>query len=73
MKIAVWILGSLIGMDAIVFAYFNIFRASYYYPDRYEDAFTATFYCFVIGLPLLITFAFVYARYRKFQKLDAKK
>jgi hypothetical protein len=73
MKIAVWVLGLLLGIDALVFAYFSIFGAFYYYPDRYEYAFAATFYCFIVGLPILIAFAFVFARYRKLQKLNAKK
>ena len=65
MKIALWSLGALLGLDAIVLSYFFIFRAAYYFPDRYEDAFAAAFYCGVTGIPLLIAFIVIFIQHKK--------
>lgn len=56
MKAALWILGSLIAADAMFLSYFYVIRPDYYFPDRYEDAFAATFYALLFGLPVLGSF-----------------
>ncbi len=59
MKAALWILGSLLGADLLFLSYFYVVRADYYFPGRYEDAFAATFYALLFGLPVLGAFVTV--------------
>lgn len=35
---------------ALLYVYFNVWHAAYYYPDRYEDAFEATFVALILGV-----------------------
>lgn len=56
MKIALWILGVLLVLDLLFVSYFHVFRASYYFPDRYEDALQADVYALLFGLPVLGSF-----------------
>ncbi len=56
MKTALWILGALLGADALFLAYFYVIRADYYFPGRYEDALAATFFALLFGLPVLVAF-----------------
>jgi hypothetical protein len=57
MKKALWILGGLLMCDGLFLSYYHIFRRAYYFPDRYEDAFAATAYALLFGLPVLGAFA----------------
>jgi len=59
MKAALWILGSLLAADLLFLSYFYVIRADYYFPGRYEDAFAATFYALLFGLPALGAFVTV--------------
>jgi hypothetical protein len=52
MKAALWILGSLLTLDALYLGYFHVLRANYYFPDRYEDAMGATINGLLFGLPV---------------------
>ncbi len=65
MKAALWILGSLLAADLLFLSYFNVIRADYYFPDRYETAFAATFYGLLFGLPVLGAFVAVLVLYVK--------
>lgn len=56
MKMALQILGLLLAADAIFLSYFYVLRADYYFPDRYEDAFAATVYGLLFGLPVFGAF-----------------
>jgi len=56
MKTVLWILGSLLVADVLFLSYFYLIRADYYFPDRYEDAFAATVYALLFGLPVLGAF-----------------
>ena len=63
MKVTLWILGVLLALDMLSISYFYVFRAGYYFPDRYEDALGATLYALLFGLPALgsfVTLLFVY-------------
>ena len=65
MKATLWILGSLLAAIAVFLSYFWVIRADYYFPNRYEDALSATFYALLIGLPVLgafITMLVLYLR-----------
>jgi hypothetical protein len=57
MKKALWVFGSLLVCDALFLSYYHVFRRAYYFPDRYEDAFAATAYALLFGLPVLGVFA----------------
>ncbi|MBN2643191.1 MAG: hypothetical protein JXR78_16180 [Victivallales bacterium] len=59
MKTSLWVLGSLLAADALYLSYFYVIRADYYFPGRYEDAFAATFYALLLGLPVLGAFVVV--------------
>jgi len=59
MKTALWILGSLLAADLLFLSWFYVIRADYYFPGRYEDAFAATFYALLFGLPVLGAFVAV--------------
>ena len=63
MKTALWILGSLLAADALFLSYFHVIRRDYYFPGRYEDAFAATFYALLVGLPVLGAFVAVMVIY----------
>ncbi len=63
MKTALWILGSLLAADALFLSYFYVIRADYYFPGRYEDAFAATLYALLLGLPVLGAFVAVLVFY----------
>jgi hypothetical protein len=68
MKTTLWILGSLLGADGLFLSYFYVIRADYYFPGRYEDAFAATLYALLLGLPVLGAFVavlVVYLRQRR--------
>jgi hypothetical protein len=56
MKRALWILGTVLLIDLFYVSYFYVWRASYYFPDRYEDAFGAIALALLIGLPVLGAF-----------------
>ena len=56
MKKALWILGALLVCDVLLLSYYHVFRRAYYFPDRYEDAFAATAYALLVGLPILGAF-----------------
>ena len=56
MKTTILILGVLLVLDLLFVSYFHVFRASYYFPDRYEDAFQADVYALLFGLPVLGAF-----------------
>jgi hypothetical protein len=57
-----WVLGGLMLADVIFLSYFWVFRAAYYFPDRYEEAYRATAVgggcglLFVFAFPLLWSF-----------------
>jgi hypothetical protein len=55
-KAALYILGGVLLADLLFIAYFWVLRADYYFPGRYEDAFAATFYALLVGLPVLGAF-----------------
>ena len=55
-KCALWTLGALLAFDMLFVSYFHVFRASYYFPGRYEDAFLADFWALVFGIPILCVF-----------------
>ena len=63
MKATLWILGLLLMSDLLFVSYFHVFRRGYYFPDRYEDAFAATFYALLFGLPVLGSFVTVLVLY----------
>ena len=65
MKTALWVLGALLAIDALELSYFFIFRASYYFPDRYEDAYAAGAYGGIVAIILMIAFALVLAEHLK--------
>jgi len=68
MRIALWILGLLLVLDLLFVSYFHVFRASYYFPDRYEDALVADLYALLFGLPVLgsfVTLLVIYLRRRR--------
>jgi hypothetical protein len=52
MKTALWIFGVLLTIDVLYLSHFYVFQASYYFPDRYEDAIRATINGLLFGLPL---------------------
>ncbi len=56
MKTALWILGALLAFDLLFVSYFHVLRASYYFPDRYEEAFVGDFYALLFGLPVFGAF-----------------
>jgi predicted outer membrane lipoprotein len=76
MKAALWILGSLLVADLVFLSHFYLIRADYYFPGRYEDAFAATFYALLLGLPVLGAFVAISALYltqaRSTPKCDAQ-
>jgi hypothetical protein len=55
----------LLAADALFLSYFYVIRADYYFPGRYEDAFAATFYALLFGLPVLGSFVTVLVLYLK--------
>ena len=55
-KTALWILGVMLVLDLLFVSYFHVFRASYYFPDRYEAALTADLYALLFCLPVLGSF-----------------
>ena len=61
MKTILRVLGALLVLDLLFVSYFHIFRAGYYFPDRYEDAVVADFYAVVFGLPIFAAFVTVLA------------
>jgi len=63
MKLTLWILGLLLLGDLLFISYFHVFRRGYYFPDRYEDAYLATFYAVLLGLPVLIAFLIIMGRF----------
>jgi hypothetical protein len=67
-KAALWILGGLLAADALFVSYFNVLRAGYYFPDRYEDAYAATFNALLFGLPVLGAFIAVLVFYLNRQR-----
>lgn len=56
MKAALWILGGFLAADLLFLSYFYLIRADYYFPGAYEDAFRATIYALLFGLPVLGAF-----------------
>ncbi len=56
MNKALYILGGLLVIDIMAYLYFNVFRADYYFPDRYEEAFAATAIMLLLGLPVFGAF-----------------
>jgi hypothetical protein len=56
MKRALWTLGAVLMADLLYLSYFYVWRASYYFPGRYEEAFTATLVALFVGLPVLGAF-----------------
>lgn len=65
MRRVLWILGGLLIADALFLSYFYVIRAGYYFPGRYEDAFVATFYALLFGLPVLGAFVAVLVMHLK--------
>lgn len=55
-KTALWILGVLLVLDLLFVSYFHVFRAGYYFPDRYEEALGADLFALLFGLPVLGAF-----------------
>ncbi len=61
MKTTLKILGGLLTADVLFLSYFYVVRADYYFPGRYEDAFAATFYALLFGLPVFGAFIALFA------------
>jgi hypothetical protein len=64
-KTTLYILGGILVADLLFVAYFWVLRAEYYFPGRYEDAFVATFYALLVGLPVLGAFVALLIMYLK--------
>ncbi len=56
MKRALWILGAVLVADLLYVSYFHVWRASYYFPGRYEEALAADMLALLVGLPGLGAF-----------------
>lgn len=68
MKAALWVLGLLLIADVVFVGYFHVFRANYYFPNRYEDAIAADACALVAGIPVLaslVTLLIINYRKRK--------
>jgi hypothetical protein len=61
MRRLLWVIGYMLLADAAFLSYFWVFRHGYYFPDRYEDAFSATVIALAIAAPLLIAFVVLLA------------
>lgn len=68
MKIALWIVGVLLVLDLLFVSYFHVFRASYYFPGRYEDALLPDLFALMFGLPLLVAFVVLLIDYLRRRK-----
>ena len=51
MRVTLRVLGVLLVFDFLFVSDFHVFRAGYYFPDRYEDALEATLCALLFGLP----------------------
>jgi len=59
--VLLWTLCGLMVCDVLYLSYFWIFRADYYFPDRYEQAYAAAIPALGIGLVLVLLFPLIWA------------
>lgn len=73
MKVSLWILGCLLGVDVLFLSYFWVFRRDYYFPGRYEEAFAATACGLLAGIILIIPLLVMLVLFFRTRRRDRKR
>jgi hypothetical protein len=60
-NVLLWTLCGLLLCDVLYLSYFWVFRADYYFPDRYERAYAAAVPALGIGLALIFLFPLIWS------------